>query len=92
MFEKEDYRKYLSVDNGNGLLINSNDAYILDSYGIRKFGIVNSFDENISIKEKILKNNKDKIEWFEIERIGNKYDDNYDSELDDLEEVLTHLM
>ena len=31
---EEDYRKYLSIDNGKGLLIKSNDAYILDSYGI----------------------------------------------------------
>ena len=72
MFEKEDYRKYLSVDNGNGLLINSNDAYILDSYGIR-------YDNISNLSELIL-------------IIGNYIDDNYDSELDDLEEVLTHLM
>lgn len=34
MIEKEDYRKYLSIDNGKGLLINKNDAFILEQYGI----------------------------------------------------------
>lgn len=31
---EEDYRKYLSNDNGKGLLIRNNDALVLDSYGI----------------------------------------------------------
>ena len=31
---EEDYTKYLSIDNGKGLLLKSNDAIILDSYGI----------------------------------------------------------
>ena len=31
---KEDYRKYLSIDNGKGILLKQNDAYILSSYGI----------------------------------------------------------
>lgn len=31
---EEDYRKYLSIDNGKGLLIKSNEAHILDGYGI----------------------------------------------------------
>ena len=31
----EDYRKYLSVDNGHGILIPSHDAYVLDKYVIR---------------------------------------------------------
>lgn len=32
--KKEDYRKYLSVDNGRGILLTQNDAFILDNYGI----------------------------------------------------------
>ena len=31
---EEDYKKYLSIDNGKGLLLKSNDAFILESYGI----------------------------------------------------------
>ena len=31
---EEDYRKYLSIDNGKGLLIKSDDAFVLNSYGI----------------------------------------------------------
>lgn len=33
MIEKEDFSKYLSVDNGKGLLIKKNDAFILEQYG-----------------------------------------------------------
>lgn len=72
MIEKTDYTKYLSVDNGKGLLLNSNDAFILEQYG---FDIYNcsSMSDLIVI-------------------VSNYIDDNYDSELDDLEEVLEHLM
>ena len=34
MIEKEDYRTYLSIDNGKGLLLNDNDVFILDQFGI----------------------------------------------------------
>ena len=30
----EDYTKYLSVDNGHGVLISKDDAYLLDKYHI----------------------------------------------------------
>ena len=30
----EDYRKYLSYDNGKGLLLNNNDKEVLDKYQI----------------------------------------------------------
>ena len=72
MIEKIDYSKYLSIDNGKGLLISRNDAYVLDCYGINYVGISN-LNELIFL-------------------IGSYIDDNYDSELDDLEEVLSHLM
>lgn len=34
MSELIDCSKYLSIDNGKGILLNRNDAYVLDSYGI----------------------------------------------------------
>lgn len=34
MIEKEDFTKYLSYDNGKGLLLKQNDVFILNSYGI----------------------------------------------------------
>lgn len=33
-FEKGDYTKYLSYDNGKGLLLNKNDIFVLEQYGI----------------------------------------------------------
>lgn len=33
MLDDVDYRKYLSIDNGKGLLINRDDILILDRYG-----------------------------------------------------------
>lgn len=37
VFEKVDYTKYLSYDNGNGLLLNKNDIFVLEQYGIDYF-------------------------------------------------------
>lgn len=34
MIELVDYSKYLSFDNGKGLLLNRYDCYVLDTYGI----------------------------------------------------------
>ena len=39
MREKEDYRKYLSIDNGRGILLNSYDALILDQYNIDYYNV-----------------------------------------------------
>lgn len=72
MRERLDCSKYLSIDNGKGLLISQNDAYVLGQYGI-------DYSSCISISDLIL-------------IIGKYIDDNYDSELDDLDEVLGHLM
>lgn len=44
----------------------------LDEYGIKKFSMTPSFEKIVLIKEKILNDNKDKLEWLEIERIGSK--------------------
>ena len=68
---EEDYKKYLSIDNGKGLLLKSNDAFILEQYGIDYYSCS-------CIKDLIL-------------IISNYIDDNYESELDDLDEVLEHL-
>lgn len=69
---KLDCSKYLSVDNGKGVLINQSDALILKQYGI-------DYLASRSMSELIL-------------IVGKYIDDNYDSELDDLEEVLSHLI
>ena len=72
MIEMQDYRKYLSIDNGKGLLISKNDAYVLEQYGIDYYNYS-------SISDLIL--------------IINRFiDDNEISELDDLEDVINHLM
>ena len=45
----------------------------LDRYNIKKYNFVKSFDEQEQIVKNILDNNKDKLEWLEIERVGVKY-------------------
>lgn len=45
----------------------------LEYYGISKYKFVKSFEEKEKIKEKILLEHKDKIEWLEFDRIGSKY-------------------
>lgn len=45
----------------------------LKKYGIKRLSIKKSFDELNEIKEKILNENKDKLEWIEIVEDGTKY-------------------
>ena len=45
----------------------------LSKNGIKKYQFKKSFDELEKVKSKILEDNKDKIEWLEIERVGTKY-------------------
>lgn len=45
----------------------------LETYNIKKFSFNKSYNERKDIIEKILLNNKDTIEWIEIEKIGTKY-------------------
>ena len=45
----------------------------LKVYGIEKYSFVKSYDETEEIKNKILDNNKDSLEWLEIIRDGTKY-------------------
>ena len=47
--------------------------YELEKYGIKKYKFQKKYTEIQNIKNKILKNNRDKIEWIEIENIGTKY-------------------
>ena len=45
----------------------------LEENNIKKHKFVKSHKEIESIKKKILENNKDTLEWIEIERVGTKY-------------------
>ena len=45
----------------------------LNKYGIKKYSIKKNFNELETIKNKILTNNKDKIEWISITNNGMKY-------------------
>lgn len=45
----------------------------LEKNGIKKYHLVKSFDEIEDIKKGILEDNKDILEWIEIERVGTKY-------------------
>ena len=45
----------------------------LELENIKKYRFVKSFDEKERIKNKILKDYQDKIEWLEIDRVGTKY-------------------
>ncbi len=45
----------------------------LESNNIKKYTIKKKYNELQSIKKTILENNKEKLEWIEIERVGTKY-------------------
>lgn len=45
----------------------------LNNHGISKYKFVKPYKKIESIKEEILKDNRDKLEWLEIERVGTKY-------------------
>ncbi len=45
----------------------------LEEYGIKKYSFKKTYSRLTEIKEKIIKNNKDEIEWIEIEESGTKY-------------------
>ena len=55
MYRNIDYSCYLSIDNGNGILINRNDAYVLDKYKIdyKKYSNLGSliFDINTFLSD-----------------------------------------
>ena len=70
--ERIDYSKYLSIDNGNGLLFNREDVRVMEFYNIN-YQNCNSISDLIMVISKFI-------------------DDNYDDDVDELEEVLSHLM
>ena len=45
----------------------------LDSFNLKKYRFVKSFNEKEEIKKYLLTNYKDKFEWLEIDRVGSKY-------------------
>src|SRR5699024_9641860 len=45
----------------------------LENYGIKKYKFKKNYEDLTKIKENIIKNNKDKLEWMEIEVSGTKY-------------------
>ena len=45
----------------------------LEEKGIKKYQLRKNYNKLSDIKNKILKDNKNKLEWLEIERIGTKY-------------------
>jgi len=45
----------------------------LKKYDIKKYSLSKSYDERKEILDSIINNNKEKIEWLEIERLGTKY-------------------
>ena len=45
----------------------------LSNYGIKKYSIKKDFNELDTIKNKILENNKDKLEWISITNVGMTY-------------------
>lgn len=47
--------------------------YELLKHGIKKYTFLKGYDDIQKIKEDIINNNKNKIEWLEIEKIGTKY-------------------
>lgn len=45
----------------------------LENHGIKKYHFIMDFDKQEQIVKDIIENNKDRIEWLEIERVGVKY-------------------
>ena len=62
----------IEIIHSNSNLIKTIDSE-LTHYGIKKYSFVKSYDYIEQVENKILENNKDKIEWIEIIRIGTKY-------------------
>ena len=61
----EDYRKYLSYDNGKGLLLNNNDKEVLDKYQINYQSCSNIKSLVVYINEYLEDNYYDEIEDLE---------------------------
>ena len=57
----------------NNLSIKDNILSELKEYGIEKYKFIKNIEQLEIIKNKILENNKDTLEWIEITRVGTKY-------------------
>lgn len=66
MSELIDCSKYLSIDNGKGILLNRNDAYVLDSYGIDYSNCLSISDLILIIGKYIDDNEIDELDDLEI--------------------------
>ena len=66
MSELIDCSKYLSIDNGKGILLNRNGAYVLDSYGIDYSNCLSISDLILIICKYIDDNEIDELDDLEI--------------------------
>lgn len=66
MSELIDCSKYLSIDNGKGILLNRNDAYVLDSYGIDYSNCLSISDLILIIGKYIDDNEIDELDDLEM--------------------------
>lgn len=66
MSELIDCSKYLSIDNGKGILLNKNDAYVLDSYGIDYSNCLSISDLILIIGKYIDDNEIDELDDLEM--------------------------
>lgn len=67
----------------------------LEKYDIKKYKMVKSYHDIEAIKEKILKDYPDKIEWLEIERTGIKYNVRVEERITnqkEVEEIKQHIV
>lgn len=79
MSELIDCSKYLSIDNGKGILLNRNDAYVLDSYGIDYSNCLSISDLILIIGKYIDDNEIDELDDLEM-ILGNLMEMHYYNE------------
>ena len=68
----DDYKKYLSIDNGHGVLIHRDDAFILDRYHIDYYGCTSLKALIILIEECLEESYDDELEEV-IEHLSETY-------------------
>ena len=65
MIEREDYKKYLSIDNGKGLLLKESDIFVLKQYGINYLDYSSVKDLILIVSKFIDEHYEDDIEELE---------------------------
>lgn len=65
MIEREDYKKYLSIDNGKGLLLKESDIFVLKQYGINYLDYSSVKDLILMVSKFIDEHYEDDIEELE---------------------------